>query len=344
MIYYEYKNKSGSIIASNIDNFPKLRNFIGDEEKNLVIGKFRNGYKENDLGSVRIISDDPDHINSKRLFESLLESRLETIEHIIEFEQRTTEKSNDMLRLFAHNLTTIFTHLKGKVQRIYNEEVYKNGDYGEQQTLVREKLSRNPDRAADDYCQIAKRIDDLGAQIDGFALLSGRESKLDMGRYDFMRIALRCAQPFFQDFYSKDISLEFEGRENFQKLKTLLDPKLINLALHHFFHNSTKYCASNSKIKIFIESKNDHISVNFDMFSVRIEEEERERIFHKGFSGRHAESQKGEGLGLFVAKTALVKFGADLLVPVCASENIRDIGGTPFCDNRFTFIFPDKTL
>lgn len=343
MIYYEYKLPNGEIIATNFERCRYLGDFIGKEKENIKLVNCRNLYTEGDFGAVRLVVDDEKYLSSSSLAKSLLEGRAETARWIIAVAKENSIKTAETLRLFAHNLTSVHAHLKQKVQKLYTEDVYKLGDYEKQKEVIREKLAKSPDRSADDYCQIAKRVDDLGAQIEGFKLLSGVAPKLDLGRHDFKRITLRFLQPFLSDLKSRNISVDFiSGDNQFKKYKPLLDPRLISLALNHFFHNVVKYCASDSDIKVGITKKDAYIEIVFDMVSVQIEDGEEQRIFEKGYSGLHTGDKAGEGLGLYVVEKALEKFGARLHVPSCKDSGVVRIHNkVPYCANSFRFVFKE---
>ena len=141
------------------------------------------------------------------------------------------------------------------------------------------------------------------------------------------------------DLQEQGVSFEFEtSEEYFEKHKVILDPKMINVALHHFFQNMTKYVCHNTSMQIVLIAQDDVVELYVKMMSLKIESEELDNIFERGVSGKNVGNLAGQGIGMFVIKSALEHF--------CASVRIEPdhtitttVDGKEYTLNNFIFSF-----
>ena len=174
MIYFEFKKNDGLIVASNIFTSPEDKLFKGEENLNLKKDNARNLFATTSYGSVRVlVVDEKDYLMSTKLAKKLLDAYTETFRSFIYFEEEMQTQWSDNLKMFAHNLIEVHTQLKDTVERMFNTEAQHAKVYKEQRGIVKNKISKDVDMAADDVCQIAKRLDDMDAQITGFRIISG---------------------------------------------------------------------------------------------------------------------------------------------------------------------------
>lgn len=341
MIYFEYRRQDSSLLASNFpDGF--VDPFLDVEKQNLKTKKARNLFREISHGSVRVlVVEEDEYLNSKRLSKSLLDVYVLLHGVVVDFDNSNVQKLADTLRLFAHNLIDVHTHLKGKVGRIFSDEVRYAGDYVTQKKLVKENILKNPDNAADDFCQVSKRIDDLEAQIVTVSLLSGitKQQVSNTGKYNLKKIILRHAQPFFEELDRLGIKIQFESTDyDFDSNKVVVDPRMINASFHHFFQNATKYCLPYSQIKISLNVGQATV-LYVTMMSVRIDKDELQTVFQKGVSGNHVGALAGQGIGMYVIKSALEHFGASIAVhPDYSKSDTRN--NIQYIENCFVIEFP----
>lgn len=337
MIYYEYRRKDNSIIASTLSESVEDKVFTG-KKKNA-----RELTAESTYGSVRLLVVDEDgFINSSSLSKKLLQAYTESLGAFVRYEDGAKDRWADGLKLFAHNLIEVHTQLKDTVERMFNADVQRAKGYKEQKALVKTKIDKDTDRAADDICQIAKRLDDMDAQITGFKIISGiiQNSEPNLGRYNLRNVILRHIQPFLAELQEQHVTIEFSPSEDeFEKHKAMADPKMMNVALHHFFQNATKYICPNNQICISIQPGDDRIQISIDMTSIKIEEDEQEKIFERGVSGANAGNLAGQGIGMFVIKSALEHFGAIIKIRIQPIEPIT-YNSKEYTQNTFIFDFP----
>ncbi len=343
MIYFEFKRTDGSLVVTTIVGVPEKGLFNGEEELNIKRNNARNLFTKTHHGSIRIlVVDDEDYLNSTKMAKKLLDAYAQTFLSFILLEEETQARWADGLKLFAHNLIEVHTQLKDTVERIFNTEVQRAKGYKEQKGLVKNKIQKDVEKAADDICQIAKRLDDMDAQITGFRIISGiiKKSEPNLGKYNLKNVLLRHVQPFLSDLQDEGVGLEFEStEEEFEKNKISADPKMVNVALHHFFQNATKYICPDSDIQISINTNAGRVQLLIKMISMKIEPEELENIFERGVSGKNVGSLAGQGIGMFVIESALEHFGASINIKPDYSNTVS-AGGKQYTINSFIFDFP----
>jgi signal transduction histidine kinase len=344
MIYFEYRRADGSIVTSTIKDCPQNSLFTGYEDQHTKIGNSRNLFKRTDFGSVRlVIVDEKEYLASSKLAKKALEAYSDVYSSFNELELQSKKEFEKAVKLFAHNLIEVQAQLKDKVERIFTDHVRTTSNYKDQKALVKLKIQQNIDKAADDFCQIAKRLDDLEAQVESFRIISGIAKKTppNTGRYNAKNVLLRNAQPFLSDLKDIEVKLIFFDSDNdYANRRVLIDPKMFGTALHHFFQNATKYVRPNSEITVkLIDLSTKTIQLELNMMSIRIEKHELQSIFEQGVSGVNAGHLKGEGLGMYVMKTALEHFGGSIKIEPDYSKS-SDYNDKKYVLNSFRIILP----
>jgi len=112
---------------------------------------------------------------------------------------------------------------------------------------------------------------------------------------------------FFAD--SLNIKIEYDIASDLPKV--LADPFYMRLAIENLISNAVCYSSKNGIIKISLKKENNNILFKIEDSGIGIPEEDQKYIFQKFFRAKNAFNKKtdGSGLGLFIAKSIIEKFG-----------------------------------
>ncbi len=325
MIYFEIKNKDGEIVASNIKNFNFLDKFNNEKNQKVILSgkEIKSGFEEFDFGSVWLIAE-----NEKDLFKSS------------KFFKKTMKiygcLSRDFLLYYinkiknhSHTLKNLQGQMKQKVEGLITDNINNKCDnYEEFKRRVKEEVAKDTDSATDIICYLNKRIFDIDAHIESFEILSlGSRKEINYSNHNVRKVLLHIAQPFLENFKQNGVTLKFDFDDNFaESNKLLFDYKIFNLAIYNFFDNAVKYSKPYSYIKIYFEKKSNFFCIKFEMYSLRIEKDELEKVFQEGYSGRNAGEEAGDGIGMFEIEKALKLNNMEMIIipDYSKSENLDE--------------------
>ena len=185
--------------------------------------------------------------------------------------------------------------------------------------------------------EIVKRVADFQAQIEGFKLLSNDEIRLDLGMHNLKKVLLNILYPFYAEFHNKNVIVEIQISDDVaEENKMKIDYKIFNVAMHHFFNNIVKYTKPNSMVNIRFDSLTNNLT--FEMLSVRIEQEEMEKIFELGISGANVGNLGGDGVGMFMVKKSLQFLGCEINIISNYLTTIY-LDDVPYTENKFLVKF-----
>lgn len=125
--------------------------------------------------------------------------------------------------------------------------------------------------------------------------------------------------------------------ETYKKYLVLESFRIIPLAL---LNNAIKYSMAD-EIEINVQDIGDGTEFSFISIGPFISEDERTRIFERGFRGKHAQSidREGMGIGLYVAREAAIANKTNIKV---ASEDLGySLKAIPMGRNTFSFVVKD---
>lgn len=239
----------------------------------------------------------------------------------------------------SHNLVTSHSLLQDALEQLVPEESLSNAQsHFNQIEIVKNLLESKKQNFAESVLLITKRVIDLQAQIEGFKILSGT-NKLDMGNHNIKKVLRNILYSFNDDFNRNNIELRWHiDFDLAEKYPLKIDYKKLNVALHHFFNNATKYTRPNSYIDITYDPINRILS--FGMMSVKIEPNEVKDIFTLRFRGKNASKiQSGDGVGMYMVKKALDLLKANIEVEPNYSKHEEGINGVKYTFNSFIIKF-----
>lgn len=152
------------------------------------------------------------------------------------------------------------------------------------------------------------RLDNILSNL--LSMTKVREAKLEISKIDFNKII-------------KDILSNYEGKEEFKKIKTSVnikinndfysDEKILTSIFKHLIDNAFKYydnTRQQPEIRILVESNQNEAMISVEDNGVGIPAEAHKKIFDVFYKG--SEISKGSGLGLPLVKISVDKLGGTL--------------------------------
>jgi len=341
VLRFQLWNPAGKLIASYID-LEKLPQVYGIRvTENYTAEGWRNVYRKNELGGVRIIAreSDPMFAGSRgRLL--ACEIYLSLIPKFRQVETSCRQHYDSIIRRFAHNLIKFQARFKGNFSRLISDTA-RARPYEEFRVEVEKRIKANTAVAAHDVCQMSNRAVDLDAQIDTLRIISGyaengsSDTKI---KVDIQKAIYRLTNPFLEEFKEKGIGVIIDipaARTGEEKI--LLEPNLFNAAIWQLLDNASKYTLSKTNLTIRASITGKPQQLFIEMTSVCIEKDELELIFLEGTKGKHSGTKGESGIGLYIVRKALGIMGAKIFVvndgPVCEEK------GFSYCKHKFVIEF-----
>ena len=126
---------------------------------------------------------------------------------------------------------------------------------------------------------------------------------LNKKNYNVSSVLLNVIYNFFSDLIDKNIKLKYEECQ----YEAFFDYEAIQVAFFHMIDNTVKYIKENTVLDIRFEDYINQVDIVFSMESLKIDEDETNKIFLEGFSGKQAKEQgkSGKGIGMSRVKQIL---------------------------------------
>ncbi len=209
------------------------------------------------------------------------------------------------LQNVAHQLTAPLGSIKWSIEALKDERV---------------PLSRKSILLSSIYSQATILVH----LIKNFALMSNLEADHELGQFrekpepiDVLRLAINLANDFQSQAYDLDIKIIVEGdsfRSVFGKNLLEIEKNLVAQAISNIIENAVKYADRDTTVMISACSRQEHVGIQVASQGIAITEEEKEKIFQRGYRG-HSARQKvaaGTGIGLYLASRVMKFHGGHI--------------------------------
>jgi light-regulated signal transduction histidine kinase (bacteriophytochrome) len=315
-------SKTGTFVVQSCDSFGETR---------------RIGKMQNFDGNTFICSKDSDLVKSSRIFKEKLAIYSELKAELSIMKKQIEEDHNQPVKRLIHNLTSLNAH---SIQDLYSlipqETLTKN--YQNQIKNIERLILLEPAEAAKTFLRIAKYNASMKTEFSVFKKLYESEPILQPQYHPIRKIIFNLLYIFFPDFTDQIIYVDVQ--ENYDKL--YIDYESMHVAFYHLIQNATKYAMPNSTIEISFSKTETKYSINFKMLSLKIEEDEKLKIFEENYSGIQAKKieKSGNGIGLYLVKRILEMNNAQLVVLNNIEPRFaRNLRGIPYEMNIFRISF-----
>jgi len=291
-------------------------------------------------GTAFLCSDDEALIRSKRVFVKALQFYAEAADRFRELNEENAKRVQTENRRLVHNLTTLNTHILQEIYAIAPQESLIGGPEG-QIAAIREQIKVSHDQTAAAILRILKNVVAARTEMQIVRRLqSESNAPLSQKDHEIHRVIKNALITFFQDSQEKKISWQLGMCRD----RVVFDYETVSAALYRLFENAVKYCMSGTGVSIDFKVDRNQLTVSMSMISLRINEEEQERIFEEGYSGEVAKADglNGDGLGLFFVREMLALNRAKIRVE--SRERPHDIADERMARNTFIIDFPPGSL
>lgn len=234
----------------------------------------------------------------------------------------------------VHNLTSINAH---NIQEIYDlvpQELLAS-NYQKQIEFIQNELKRDPKKAALMFLRIAKHNIHMKSEFSIYKKLDREDAVLEFRNHPIQKVILNVLHTFFVDFTNNNIYVKVGEYYN----KVIIDYESIQVALYHLIENASKYTMPNSNINIEIQDNGKNVDVSFKMKSLHIEDEEVEKVFIEGYSGKIAKECKlsGDGIGMWQINQMMTLNSGSVKI-INGNEKMK-INEKTYADNEFILTF-----
>ncbi len=346
IIFFELWNEKGDIISRSgrLDLLPE--EFILNPQKNFKAGGFRNAYRTNSQGSVRIVIDE-----KNKLFQGIASIQracviyLSFIPKLKQIQMSQRQSFDAIIRRFSHNLIKFQKRFKDNFSRLISDKS-RARSYADFKNEVEKRIKGNTSVAADDVCQMSHRAIDLDAQIETLRIIGGyADNTGTLLSTDIKKAMYRLTNPFLDELSKRkiDISIDIENITSANN-KVSVVHSLFNAAIWQLLDNASKYVLSNSIIEITADLNSKPKKVMIKMISICIDEDEYEEIFKETYQGRHVKKNEetgigkdGNGIGMFIVRKALGFMKSK--INVVNLGFVKEENGYKYCTHVFTLEF-----
>lgn len=196
----------------------------------------------------------------------------------------------------VHNLTSINAH---NIQEIYDfvpQEILTS-NYQTQLDFIQKEIKRDTKKACLVFLRIAKHNIHMKSEFSIYRKLDRSDAELELRSHPIQKVLMNVLHTFFVDFTNNNIFVEVENYYG----RVRIDYETIQVAIYHLIENASKYTKPETNILIQFKDYPTTVEVIFTMTSLFIEDDEVDKIFIEGYSGKAAKQSKlnGDGIGMW---------------------------------------------
>lgn len=333
--HYSITSKTGETVAINLAAECKTCFLNCNTPGSLVNecpkygGQRRQGKITNTKGTTFLC----DQTKTTKLFRDKLEGLSYAYHDLIipkaTIESETKQIEQKRVNRLVHNLTSINAH---NIQELYDlvPQDILSTNYKTQLDFLQKEIKRDPKKAALMFIRIAKHNIHMKSEFSIYKKLDRNDAVLELSSHPIKKVILNILHTFFVDFTSNEIYVsvsDYNGRVK-------IDYESIQVALYHLIENASKYTMPNSNIEISFEEIGQKVNVSLKMRSLHISNDEVEKIFEEGYSGKAACNCQlnGDGIGMWQINQ-MVKLNNGKVTVKCGQETLK-VNGVPYADNE----------
>ena len=169
-----------------------------------------------------------------------------------------------------------------------------------------------------------KECEYINAMLDriyAFTQLEYIDEMLEPKKYVFSTLVKECLKRFSPFFMEKKIGLLWKGLD----INIVVDKRWFIFALTQVLFNAVEFTGEGGKIAISAKRNGDYIDLVVDDSGKGISPDEMPYIFVAGYMGDDSPNENGRrtGMGLFIARSVLVKMGGDVYAESSIGKGTR---------------------
>jgi light-regulated signal transduction histidine kinase (bacteriophytochrome) len=342
-IYHHAITPNGEVIFSNLPS--DLNNLIRQEHPTtkafeaIIDGKLqkvRLGFKTNEHGAIYICTNDSRYVNSFKLFKELTNISLISLKSMSDLKFQITEKHNGINEELIHNLTSLNTYSIQDLyalipQNLLSENIYK------QRETIKEIIAKEPNVTSKTLLQLLKYNLAMKVEFSVFQKTLQKNPKVQLLEDSISDVLISILQIFIADFTEKRITVSMDQTDK----RLMIDYESLTVSLYYLLDNGIKYCSPNSQFRIKFSESENCFCIIFEMISIKIEDNEIDRLCERFYRSKVAcqINTKGGGLGMYRVLKTLKLNNAELqIVPRVGNYETKN-GDICYQQNRFVIKF-----
>lgn len=289
----------------------------------------RIGKIKSEQGEGFACTDNKDLLKSSKVFRKEHATRLTGIDQL----EKAKEKISFDTKKLIHNLTKTNGHNIQELYALVPQDILTQ-NLSQQLQTIQDIIITDPKEAAMTFLRIAKNNAAMKTEFSVFSKLFSGNPSLHKKRHPVRKVTLNLFHIFFQKFKEVGVYVAFDENNDY----LIFDYESIHVSLYHLIDNAVKYILPQSNFHVHFKKGEKDFSIILDMISLRIEEDEKDKLMEEGFSGRSATllNLAGDGIGLGRVSKILALNDAELII----SNNIkptksRKTGGYWYDNNLF---------
>ena len=322
--YYYALNKSGEYV---FDNFPTSAkgliqkppnsNNIFEIELDGKKYKARMGCKQNQFGSIYVLTTESKFINRKKFFNELIELSTIALKPAVNFQNDLINSHNEENEEFIHNVTSLNTYSIQDLFALIPQSILTE-NINKQTENVIEIIKEKPKVTATTLLNLIKYNLATKVEFSVFERTLKKSSFISKSAFPIRPIILSILQIFIRDFEKHRIEVSLDACE-----KSLnIDYDSLFVSLYYLMDNSIKYCCPNTKYKIIFKQEGVDFSILFIMISIKISDYDLQNITTRGYRSETAQklNNEGNGIGMYrILKTLKLNDAELIITPRCNS-------------------------
>lgn len=305
---YLLKDQRGKILCGNLDTRCDACYESRGEGLSKVIKcpsdarRRRISHRAAQAGEVFLCSGKEKHLKSKRMFGTTLFLYADMLQNISAIRDDVAMDINRQSKRIIHNLVSLNAHNIQEVFALVPQDIL-TGTYGDQMRLAKKYIEDHPAKAAKLFMRIAKHNSAMKVEFSVFEKLVKTSPEMKFEAHMIHKVLLNVLYTFFPDFTESRVFVKLSNCTH----QLRIDYESFYVAFYHILDNTSKYIQPDSQLDITFDLDAEWFSIVFDMMSLKVRDEEVDRIFSEGYSGREAQSlaKAGDGIGLFIVKHVL---------------------------------------
>lgn len=216
--------------------------------------------------------------------------------------ERLKDIEHEENKRFKHNITTFASHIFGELYGLIPQDIFMTRGYENLHNKVINIVSENNSNTASTLIKAIKYSKQISMEIDAYEYLSGNTQIL-VQKHLLHKILMLSLSLYYEAFEEKQVKIIVED----SNISIDLDYKSFTVILNNILSNIQKYILPKSELRFAFKVIDNKVHMSITMYSLRIEDSERNKIFESGYSGLWASKIKlnGTGMGLYIVKRLL---------------------------------------
>lgn len=301
----------------------------------------RYGIKEN-RGTKIFLCSSKNLTKTSKLFKEKIEMLVYSIPSIIKTKEKALSEASiserEKYSKIVHNLKTLNAQSIQSQYKFIPQNVFVD-NYHNLYEFLKDEILKRPHEATIALLRLSKNNAHMKTEFSTHEKLSVENPNLLIQEHNIRSVILNVYHSFDIDFRDNNVFFKINDSESY----LMFDYDTIRVALYHLFSNAIKYICKHSRLQVTVYEKNSKTYVDFEMKSLHIAKDEKDKIFEDHYSGKSTKAKKinGSGLGMGLIRKALQINGAEIEV-ICGSKIFKS-DGQDFSDNTFRLIFNNGT-